>query len=84
MKRHGAFNFRKACRRLNPALAAKLDRAPPLEREVQDRLDEITKQIDKLDWRGNTQLANRRLAALVDERRTLRDALGQDKAGGRP
>ena len=83
MRRKG-FRFRAACRVLNPELAAKLDPNPPLERDLRDRLASIEDEIDRLMRRRNARVGSDRLAELIDERRRLRDVLGQEKTGGRP
>lgn len=84
MNRHRGFNFRRACRVLNPGLAAKLDPVPPLERDRRERLYAIAKEIERLTNRRNAKASSKRLAELAAERRRLRDALNQDKTGGKP
>ena len=83
MTRRRGFNFRKACRVMNPGLAAKLDPVPRLERDRRERLYEIAREIERLTNRRNAKASSDRLHALVDERRRLHDALGQDKTGGK-
>ena len=71
MRRNRGFNFRKACRKLNPALAAKLDPIPPLERDLRDRLNSIEVEIDWISRRRNAHVGSDRLAALIAERQGL-------------
>ena len=56
----------------------------PLARDAQDRLDEIAREIDQLDWRGNAHLATERLAALTAERRRLPTEKRGGSDGSRP
>ena len=66
------FNYRQFAAALNPSLLDKLPgtSAPGL--------------FEQLDWRGNAQLANDRLAALVDERRWLPTEKRGGSDGSRP
>ena len=80
MSRRLGFNFRKACRRIDPELHRRLYPTEPLTRDAQDRLAEIAGEIDALDWYSDAQLAAEQLVRLTDERRRLTDALKHQQA----
>ena len=84
MTRRLGFNYRRAVRKLNPELAAKLYPTAPLPRDVQDRLAEIAGEIDALNWYSDAQLASEQLVRLTDERRRLRAALAKVGLKRRP
>ena len=81
MSRKLGFDFRSACRRLDPALHRKLYPDPTREIDIRNRLDRIADQISELAWRRNAQGTADKVAELVDEQRRLRGALA--KAGGK-
>ena len=80
MTRKLGFNYRRAVRRLDPQLYQKLYPDTPLARDAQDRLAEITREIDGLNWYGDAKLASEQLVRLTDERRRLTDALKHQQA----
>ena len=84
MSRRLGFNFRKACRRIDPELHRRLYPTEPLGRDAQDRLTEIAGEIDGLNWYSDAQLASEQLVRLTDERRRLRDALKHQTARRAP
>ena len=75
--RRKGINYRRAIRKLNPELAAKLYPTAPLPRDVQDRLAEIAGEIDRLMQRRNAHVGAERLAELIAERRELNDGLNR-------
>lgn len=73
--RHKGFDFRAACRRIDPALHRRLYPDPTREIDIRNRLDRVQDKIEQIAWGHNALGAADRMAELIDEQRRLKDAL---------
>ena len=79
--RRKGFDFRAACRRIDPALHRKLYPTPTREIDIRNRLDRVNDKIQQIAWGRNALGAADLMSELVDERNRLSAALA--KAGSK-